>query len=365
MKWILLFALVLVAGCLESTSTDCPVSQYLDQGVAATYLETDFREILAGNPLNVRVDVNNLGEAIGRNIKGEIIGPDNFYILEKQDWGGWPACEDAEDGCIWESPATLYPPDPERCLEGNVETGKVKMISRAGKQTPSDGVQLRFRLTYDYTSQAWADLIAMDEVEWTRQIKTGSLPQGYQWQSAAPIKIKLIVPDSPIVLREATLGESYPIRIRLDYALIGEAKAVVKSYDKPDARDVCAFVGSYKEAPDSVPNCIRSLTITLQKGLAFDTGNQNAYCGGVRGNSRCADNYMVASGDNPGDPMRQIIITPAKVSPSKKNAEEYVLWVEVTDEPGIIQKTYKITAEADYRMEIVYDTDKVVVSNAS
>jgi len=358
MKRALVFAVLLVLGCIEMPGAVCPVSQYLDQGVAVTYLDTDFDEILAGNPLKVRVDVGNLGEAIGRNVRAEVVGPDNFYLLGTQDWGDGEAS--------WTASGDLYPPDPQRCLEGGIETGTVTLMSRTGKETPSDGVRIRLKLNYDYKSQAWADLIAMDEMEWNRQVKTGQMPQGYQWQSAAPIKVKIIVPDSPVVLPMEIVPledrNAYPIRVRLEYALIGEAKAVDEG--TPENQEVCAFVGHREGAPQFVPNCVKSLKLVLQKGLAFDTDNPDSYCGGSRGNSRCVDSYVTAEGDNPSDPKRAIDIDPAKVSPNKNNIEEYVLWVKVADNPGIIQKTYKITAEAQYTMEVVYDTNKVVVSDA-
>jgi len=343
-RLLLLLSLFLVFGCLEPTQT-CPVSQYLDQGVAVTYLETDFKEILSGNKIVVSYDITNLGESTAEDITAEIVGPDNFYVLDENVF---------QDHSIW----TLYPPDPAKCLEGKAISEEITLGSRSGKQTPLDGVPIRLKISYKYTSRSWADLIVMSKEEWDKTVQSGERPRGNQWESAAPVKVKITVPDSPIVPEsDESEDMAKPIRIKLEYGLGGEIKAVVNNPNPKDIQ-ICAFEG-WREPGEYVPNCVGDLRISLQEGLTFETEHPKNFCGGIIGPINC----VFGPADNDGN-VREAYLRPAKVSPDKQRTEEYVLWVTVTENPqNIVQETFKIYADATYTMQTIYETDKVVINN--
>ena len=341
MKKLLLLTLFLVFGCLELGGTTCPVSQYLDQGVAVTYLDTDFKHILAGNQLTVTFDMTNLGEATAEGITAEIIGPDNFYILDSDSSQDFPG-------------QALHPPDPERCLEGNAISSTITILSRSGKQTPESGTPIRLRLHYNYTSRSWADLVVMSKEEWDKSVQADQRPRGYQWSSAAPVKVKITVPDTPIVMDPEQSEQMVPINVRLEYSLGGEVKAVADP--TTGNRQICAFRG-WGGLGENIPNCVDRLSLKLQDGLAF-VEHTKTFCGGVSGPGNCK---FISNEDGE---YTEVQLLPAKVSPDEKRAEDYVLWVKVTkplDE--IVQENLKIYADAYYQMETTYETDKVVIGH--
>ena len=345
---IALLAPILILGCIEPT-TECPVSQYLDQGVAVTYLLTDFEHIMSGNQLRLSFDMTNLGEATAEDITAEIIGPDNFYILDQKkqipDKGTYHSYQSS----------TLYPPDPERCLEGNAITDEFILFSRSGKQTPEAGTPIRLRIHYKYTTKAWADLVVMSQNEWEKALQSGDRPRGNQWSSAAPVKVKVTVPDTPLVPESDS--QSKPVKIRFEYALAGEVKAVADPTSTN--RQICALLG-WRGLGENIPNCVDEVRITLQEGLAFDTGHTKNFCGGVMGSHNCA----FGPAEYVGGPVREAYLRPAKVSPDKQRAEDYVLWVTVTkDHEDIIQETLKIYVDATYQMETIYETGPVVIGH--
>ncbi|MFH1786761.1 MAG: hypothetical protein ABH829_03885, partial [archaeon] len=236
----------------------------------------------------------------------------------------------------------------------------------------------------------------------------------------APVRVKVDVPARPVILNYKPGSGTYggwedqqniiPIKITLEYALSGEVFAVVNTdqidadfdgtvtqpplgslltalADTDDAskiRDICGYATN-SLAQGIIPNCVEELTIELDDGFVFvpkeHIAGGRAYCGGTKQTDNCHGCWDDGVDPDTGKcllftsyPDYQIMkLRPAKISTMSSRPEQYVIWIApnpdytTTDSPlnpqTFTQDSFKVTVNAKYTMNVVYQTKPVMITN--
>jgi len=302
MRSFLVLLLVLSLGCIGvgGQKQECLVA-YNPAGVAVTSMQLDYPKIYAGNSLRLSLEVANLGEETGRNIGLSIMGPDHYFDI--------PA-----DAVI--SKDSMEPPDPNKCIEGGIKSATVQLKSKTGVQA-LEGVPIRLKLAYGYKTRAWADIVVLSEQQWAVRVQEGYVPQLYQGQTVAPIKINMAVPAVPIVS-----NSTFYVQVSL------ENTAGPSSESKP-------MSGTTPDTVDKV-----TITIPPDKFEFVESG---------------ACNSLVAN---------VCTIEDFEVTKDPKNMIEKKVAVKLKDSQvgSLLEENFKIMVDADYGYNVFYDTKPVIIA---
>lgn len=199
MKRILLALIIVAAACTGIGIKENCKTQYSDNGVVFSQLKPDYAKTYKGGTLRFNIEITNMGEKQAGNIEVMCTNPSTAEL----------SCPDP---AVFYTKSTLNPPDPSACIEGEAGQKQIKVDARL--PTGEEPAYFRARLSYDYSSLSWSEVNIVSETQWRIRTQQGVKPVQSAYQSAAPIKIELGVPDAPLVYEPA--GENkFPLTIAL------------------------------------------------------------------------------------------------------------------------------------------------------
>ncbi len=296
MKKILFLLLILSLGCIETGQKQVCNVKYNPTGVAVTDIQVDYAQIYAGNNIRLSVEVANLGDETATDITLNVVGPDNYFTLPS--------------GSVLSS-TSMAPPDPNKCIEGELKNKLIVLESKSNKQA-LDGVPIKLKLKYEYKSHAWTDVVVLSEQQWAVRTQEGYVPKLYSYQSVAPIKINMVAPAVPVVE-----DSEFQVRLSLENALASPDSKATKGTD----------AGVVEEVRVMIPEQFEFV-----------------------GKNDCAS----TSG-------RVCVIKDFDVTKDPENVIEKKIEVKLSDPTGLLEENFKINAEADYNYEVFYYTTPIVI----
>lgn len=296
MRLVWLLMLVLCIGCIGTGQKQMCDVRYNQAGVAVTNMQVDYPQIYAGNKLRLSLEVANLGDMIAKNVKLYIIGPDNYFELP--------------DGPVISS-SSMAPPQPNECIEGELKSGLAVLESKKGKQS-LEGVAVKLKLKYDYDSHAWADIVVLSEQQWNVRMQEGYVPKLYQYQSVAPIKIKMAVPAVPVIE-----NSEFQVVLSLENVL-ASADATARKGTKEDV--------------------VESVTVTIPGSFEFGDSGECV----KQSETTCK-------------------ISGFKITTDPENVEEKKITIKLKDEESVLEENFKIKVDAEYTYEVFYNTEPIII----
>jgi len=175
-KWLLLLIPLLVLGCVSGGSEKIT---YSDEGVSITYFEPDMSELSSGQPFNVRVQLQNLGEAEATNIK-----------LDFYKFGSFTGVGEEEI-------TSLSKPDPAAQLPGGI--GEQTWRLTAPMVTGTNDIvtqELGLIVSYKYSTVARLEIPILPEDTYLQYKQEGKLPTKKEDSSTGPVKLDFDSPEN-------------------------------------------------------------------------------------------------------------------------------------------------------------------------
>lgn len=344
--------LALTLACVQASGpAACTVATYQDQGVAITYMKPSFTEVRRGSTIDLYVEYQNVGEAVAKNVR----------LYDRTSWslGAIANVDAAADFTrkLIGGATRLAPPDPEKCIPGELKKPSV-MQFKVGKDANivKEGLPIDLALVYDYTTSAWADILTMTRDQWLVRREKDTMPQTFEWVSAAPVKVHFELPKTPIIDTSSFLvklyftnelgGCSYPTTDK-DYLATTTTEDIVNAAYCYHGLEVAGQ--KVPVAMQSRNNCIFKVTITLPEGFHY----AKADC----------DNCVPFATDNKNAKYVQdgqkLIIYGATISSTKdiqdKKPYEYYLQLARDTTPSL-EETQKLKVDAEYTYHTKYST---------
>jgi len=299
--------LILALACVQTQGpAACEVAAYQDQGVAVTYFKPAFTEVRKGSTIDLYLEYQNLGESIARDVRLYDANADNLGGILGQVTGG---------ELTGTRTNRLMPPDIEACVPGEIVKPDLLELKVSDTAAPGkEGSPVELALVYDYTTNAWADILTLSRDQWQVRREKDTLPETFEWVSAGPVKTYIEVPATPIVDDHDFLvklyftnelgGESYPTTgINFLDEEMKEKVEVVSCY--PQGYEEEGFWRMAKESMDKISwktfknvvedvitlnfenlsplsrdtNCIYEVTVTMPKSFEYVDCDNCVYFG--------------------------------------------------------------------------------------
>lgn len=346
MRALLLLALALVLGCAGGQGAgDCLVATYQDQGVAITYLRPAFVEVRPGSTVDLYTEYQNLGEAVAKNIFLYDGTPTGLgTIIERDDLSD-------SNSEIFEKVPRLLPPDPDRCIPGEIEKpDKMHLHISESAQPTKEGRSAKVRLVYEYSTSAWSDILTMDEGQWLVRREKDTLPQTFEWVSAAPVKVHLTVPQAPI-----TDDRPFVVKVYFTNAIGGEAYPTTEgkgdAYCLPQLLED-SWAGELTAEllqQTRTKNCIETVEITLPNIFEYAPDSNSV---------RFEDTFKPRreKKDAGGDAgTLKLTLKGVSISDDPNNPHEYYFRFKLKEAPTF-EEMYKIRVDAEYTFRTEYET---------
>lgn len=301
MRHVLLILLVLLSACADLASTFSTKKlcglEYNSNGVILSQIKPDYTKTYTGGKVRINVEVTNTGEQEAKNL--EVMCTDDSEL----------SCPDPR---VFFTKQALKPPDKTACIEGDVAQKQVTVEAKT--PTGEEPAYFKVRLSYDYSSLSWSDVTVVSEAQWKIRTQQGVKPVQSTYQSAAPVKIELTVPDAPVVYEP---GAKFPVTVILKNAFEG--------YGYPQVtRGLAASLGVdyFKN------NKVDSVVLTAPEGLVFVKD-----CKEITGTTT---------------ESKTCTIEKAEITKEDDSPKSYVATMQIKTFKGE-EESYKIKAVANYR----------------
>lgn len=220
-------AIVSTSGCIRAK--ECPLVVSQTDGVVVTRLQPSYNLIPVGDQVTLTAEIQNRGNALAENVRAYVWSKPGFAIEGKTDIEA----------------NTLNPPRLDICSSGDAKPLQWRLTAGCD---PRESV-LAIAVEYDYTSDGWASIFLVSDVEAERA--AGKFKEkGENKPSAGPIQVLLEpLQNEPIIISEESPNFDVRAKIKdLGKGVVGKEGNGKVSEIKITTSGPCVFTQLNKDS---------------------------------------------------------------------------------------------------------------------
>ncbi|MFH1424422.1 MAG: hypothetical protein ABIG20_01940 [archaeon] len=249
---VILILVLFMSGCI-SGAEQCPLEVSQKEGISILSVTPSYDLIPVGNEIQLRVDLQNRGNAEATNIKARLWAHGGFKVGEET-----------------QSVSKMTPPDLTICTAG--DTASLVWDLRANCDPTSS--TLAVVVDYDYTSEGWAKLLLVSEDEVMRNQGLFK-EEGENHPSAGPVQVRIeALQTEPVVIAGTKIGRTFDIRVMFEN--LGDGQVGEEGMGKIESIDLlvqgpCIFVDS-----DTMEEIGNKITEEQLGNISLSAGSKSA-----------------------------------------------------------------------------------------